>query len=105
VRGRVLKALTTRLFTVLAARYVRVRGASQTILGVVGSDYAAASAALQYQITRNYRVSTEYDYTWQKFQGEPTSMSNGITVSLIWQPLSRYNPIPDYNRLPLDRAK
>jgi hypothetical protein len=105
VRGRLLRALTPRLFTVLAARYVRVRGASQSILGVVGSDYVAASAALQYQITRSYRISTEYDYTWQRFQGEPTSMSNGITVSLIWQPLSRYNPIPDYNRLPLDRAK
>ena len=105
VRGRMLKALTPRLYTVLAARYVRVRGASNTILGIVGSDYRAASAALQYQITRNYRLAGEYDYTWQHFQGEPSSRSNGVTVSIIWQPLSRYNPIPDYNRLPLDRAK
>jgi hypothetical protein len=105
VRGRVLKAITPRLYTVLAARYVRVRGASDTILGIVGSDYTAASAALQYQITRNYRLSGEYDYTWQRFQGEPNSRSNGVTISIIWQPLSRYNPVPDYNRLPLDRAK
>jgi hypothetical protein len=90
---------------VLAARYVRVRGASDTILGIVGSDYRAASAALQYQITRNYRLSGEYDYTWQHFQGEPSSRSNGVTVSIIWQPLSRYNPVPDYNRLPLDRDR
>jgi hypothetical protein len=105
VRGRALKALTPRLYTVLAARYVRVRGASNTILGIVGSDYTAASAALQYQITRNYRLSGEYDYTWQRFQDEPSSRSNGITISVIWQPLSRYNPVPDYNRLQLDRAK
>ena len=105
VRGRVLKALTPRLYTVLAARYVRVRGASDSILGIVGSDYTAASAALQYQITRNYRLAGEYDYTWQHFQGEPSSRSNGVTLSIIWQPLSRYNPVPDYNRLPLDRDR
>jgi hypothetical protein len=105
VRGRVLRALTPRLYTVLAARYVRIRGASQTILGIVGSDYTAASAALQYQVTRNYRISGEYDFTWQHFQGEPTAHSNGFVLSLIWQPLSRYNPVPDYNRLQLDRAK
>ena len=105
VRGRMLKALTPRLYTVLAARYVRVRGASNTILGIVGSDYTAASAALQYEITRNYRLSGEYDYTWQRFQQEPSSRSNSFTLSIIWQPLSRYNPVPDLNRLQLDRAK
>jgi hypothetical protein len=90
---------------VLAARYVRVRGASQTILGVQGSDYAAASVGLQYQITPNYRLATEYDYTWQKFEGEPYAASNGISVSVIWQPQSRYRPIPNYNALPLDRPQ
>jgi hypothetical protein len=105
LRGRVLKAITPRLYTVLAARYVRVRGASSTILGIVGSDYTAASGALQYQITRNYRISGEYTFTWQRFQREPSAHSNGFVLSVIWQPLSRYNPLPDYNRLQLDRAK
>ncbi len=105
VRGRALRALTPRLYTIVAARYVRIRGASQTILGIVGSDYTAASAALQYQITRNYRISGEYDFTWQHFQGEPTAHSNAFVLSVIWQPLSRYNPVPDYNRLQLDRPK
>jgi hypothetical protein len=104
-RARMIKALAPRLYSVLAARYVRVRGASQTILGIVGSDYAAASAALDYQLTRNYRIEGEYDFTWQRFEDEPTSRSNGITVSVIWQPLSRYNPVPDYTKLQLDRAK
>jgi hypothetical protein len=104
-RFRVLQSITPRLYTVLAARYVRVRGASQTILGVQGSDYAAASASLQYQLTPNYRIATEYDYTWQKFQGEPYAASNGISVSIIWQPQSKYRPIPNYNALPLDRPQ
>ena len=104
-RGRMLRAIQPRLYAVLAARYVRVRGASQTILGVQGSDYAAASAGLQFQITPNYRLATEYDYTWQKFQGEPYAASNGISVSIIWQPQSRYRPIPNYNALPLDRPQ
>jgi hypothetical protein len=105
VRGRMLKALTPRLYTVLAARYVRVRGASQSILAIAGSDYSAASGSLQYQVTRNFRLAGEYDFTWQRFQGQPTSRSNGVTVSVIWQPLSRYNPLPDYNKLQLDRPK
>jgi len=105
VRGRMMRALQPRLYAVLAARYVRVRGASQTILGVQGSDYAAASVGLQYQITPNYRLATEYDYTWQKFEGEPYAASNGISVSVIWQPQSRYRPIPNYNALPLDRPQ
>lgn len=104
-RFRLLKSLQPRLYGVLSARYVRVRGASQTILGVQGSDYSAASASLQYQITPNYRLATEYDYTWQKFEGEPYAASNGISVSVIWQPQSRYRPIPNYNALPLDRPQ
>jgi hypothetical protein len=105
VRGRVVKALTPRLYTVVAARYVRVRGASQTILGIVGSDYTAASGALQYQVTRSYRIQGQYEFAWQRFQGNPSSRSNSIMVSVIWQPLSKFNPIPDYNRLQPDRPQ
>jgi hypothetical protein len=105
VRGRVLKALTPRLYAIVAARYVRVRGASQTILAIAGSDYVTGSASLQYQLTRNYRLAAEYDYDWQRFQNEPSSKSNGIVVSVIWQPLSRYNPVPNLNQLQLDRPK
>jgi hypothetical protein len=105
LRFRILRALQPRLYAVVAARAVRVRGASQTILGVQGSDYAAASVALQYQMTTNYRLSTEYDFTWQRFQGEPYAASNGIAVSVIWQPQSRYKPLINYNTLPLDRPQ
>lgn len=105
LRFRFLRALRPRLYGVLAARGVRVRGASQTILGVQGSDYAAASASLQYQLTQNYRLAGEYAYTWQHFQGEPYAASNGITVSVIWEPQSRYKPLPDFNALPLDRPQ
>jgi len=105
IRFRFLRALQPRLYGVLAARGIRVRGASQSILGVQGSDYIAASASLQYQLTRNYRIATEYDYTWQHFQGEPHAASNGISVSIIWEPASRYKPLPNYNALPLDRPQ
>jgi hypothetical protein len=105
LRFRFLRALQPRLYGVLAARAVRVRGASQTILGVQGSDYAAASVALQYQITQSYRLAGEYAYTWQHFQGEPYAASNGITLSVIWEPRSRYKPLPNYNALPLDRPQ
>ncbi len=104
-RFRILRALQPRLYGVLAARYVQVRGASQSILGVQGSNYAAATASLQYQLTTNYRIATEYDYTWQKFQGEPYAASNGISLSVIWQPQSRYKPLINYNALPLDRPQ
>lgn len=105
LRFRFLRALQPRLYGVLAARGVRVRGASQTILGIQGSDYAAASASLQYQLTQSYRLAGEYAYTWQHFQGEPYAASNGITVSIIWEPQSRYKPIPNFNALPLDRPQ
>jgi len=105
LRFRFLRALRPRLYGVLAARGVRVRGASQNILTIQASDYAAASATLQYQITQNYRLAGEYAYTWQHFQGEPYAASNGITVSVIWEPQSRYKPIPDFNALPLDRPQ
>lgn len=105
LRFRILRALQPRLYAVVAARGVRVQGASQRILGVQGSDYAAASVSLQYQLAPSYRLATEYDYTWQRFQGEPYAASNGIAVSIIWQPPSRYKPLINYNALPLDRPQ
>jgi hypothetical protein len=105
LRFRFLRALRPRLYGVLAARATRVRGASNTILGVQGSDYAAASASLQYQLTQSYRLAAEYDYTWQRFQGEPYAASNAISLSVIWEPQSRYKPLPNYNALPLDRPQ
>ena len=105
VRFRLLQALRPRLYAVLAARATRVRGASQDILGVQGSDYVAATASLQYQLTQSWRIASEYDYTWQHFQGEPHAISNGISVSVIWEPQSRFKPLPNYNALPMDRPQ
>lgn len=107
IRFRLLRALQPRLFGVVAARAVRIRGASNDVLGggVQGSDYLAATVALQYQLTQSYRIASEYDYTWQRFEGEPHARSNGITVSVIWQPPSKYKPLPNYNALPMDRPQ
>jgi hypothetical protein len=105
IRFRLLQALQPRLYGILAARATQVRGASQDILGVQGSDYLTGTVALQYQLTQSFRIAGEYDYTWQHFQGEPHSISNGISVSVIWQPQSRYKPLINYNGLPLDRPQ
>jgi hypothetical protein len=105
IRFRLLRALQPRLFGVLAARAIRVRGASNEVVGVQGSDYLAATASLQYQLTQSFRIASVYEYTWQRFEGEPHARSNGITVSVIWQPPSRYKALPNYNILPLDRPQ
>ena len=101
-----VKALAPRLYTVVAARYVRVRGASKTILGIVGSDYVAGERRTRNIRSRGTTVSRASTTTpGSASRDEPNSKSNSITVSVIWQPLSRYNPIPDYTKLQLDRAK
>jgi hypothetical protein len=105
LRFRMIRAWRPLLSSVIGARLVRVRGATQTQLGIQGSDYAAGSVALTYQITRNYRVQGEYDYTWQKFQGEPYAAGNSIGVSFIYQPLSRFQPLPLLNGIPTDKPK
>ena len=105
LRFRFLRALQPRLYAVLAARATRVRGASTSIIAVQSTDYAAGSATLMYQMTRSFRLATEYNLTWQHFQGEPHAASNGISVSVIWEPESRYKPLPNYNALPLDRPQ
>ena len=99
-RGQLIRSFSPRLSGTLAVRAIRLRGAAVL---VQGSDYAAATAGFQYQITRNYRLAGEYDYTWLRFQGEPNANSNAVFVSIIYQPLSRFEPLPDLNGLPPPR--
>lgn len=105
VRFRMIRAWQPLLSSVIGARLVRVRGATQTQLGIQGADYATASVALTYQIARNYRIQGEYDYTWQRFQGEPYAFGNSIGVSFIYQPLSRFQPLPLLNGIPMERPR
>ena len=103
LRFRVIRALKPRLSGFVGARAIRLRSAVGGPLAVQGSDYLAATTGLEYQLTRSYRLAGEYDYTWQRFQGEPRAASNSVMVSIIYQPLSRFEPVPDLNGIPQQR--
>ncbi|HEV2444104.1 MAG TPA: hypothetical protein VGT07_16390 [Steroidobacteraceae bacterium] len=104
LRFRVLHAFTQRFSGFLAARGIRLRGASsQTLLAITGEDYATAETGVDYQFTQSFRVEAKYDYIWQRFQGQPNASSNAVEVAFIYQPLSRYEPLPELNGIPQER--
>ena len=104
LRFRVLHAFEPRFSGFIGARGIRLRGASSVLgLAVQGEDYAAAEAGLDYQITESYRVEAKYDYTWQRFPGEPNADSNQIGLAIIYQPLSRFEPLPEFTGIPQER--
>jgi hypothetical protein len=102
LRFRVLHAFRPRLSGFLGVRGVRLRGASNKgVLAVDGEDYAAAETGFDYQFTESYRIEAAYDYTWQRFQADPSSAaSNAVRLSLIYQPLSRFEPLPQFTGIP-----
>lgn len=100
-RFRVLHAFEPRLSGYFAARAVRMRGASSRAgLAISGEDYLAGELGMQYQLTLNSRIAVTYDYTWQRFQTEPSAASNAIAVAFVYQPLSRYQPLPEFTGIP-----
>jgi hypothetical protein len=103
VRFRILRAFRPRLSGFVGVRGVSLRGADQKAIAIQGSDYVAVAAGMEFQITRSYRVSGTYDYTWQHFQGEPHAASNGVTLTIIYQPLSKYEPLPEFKGIPRER--
>ncbi len=105
VRFRVLHAFRPLLSGFAAVRAVSVRGALGGGLDVQGSDYLTGSAGFTYELTRSYRLAGEYDYTLQKFQFEPKATSNSVGLSIIYQPWSRFEPLPDFNGLPVGRPQ
>jgi hypothetical protein len=106
LRFRVLHAFRPRLSGYVAVRGVRLRGATdQRVLAIQGEDYLAAEAGFEYQITQKYRVAFAYDYTGQRFQGESSAASNAIRVSVIYQPLNRFEPLPEFTGVPQGLAQ
>lgn len=104
LRFRALHAFAPRFSGFFGARGIRLRGVSnQAGLTVSGEDYAAAEAGFDYQITQSYRIEGAYDYTWQRFPGSPTAASNAVRLAIIYQPLSRYEPLPEYTGIPKER--
>jgi hypothetical protein len=101
LRMRALHAFYPRFSGFVGARGMRLSGSSsQGALGVTTETYAAAELGVDYQVTENYRIEAAYDYTWQKFAGSPMASSNALTLSFIYQPLSRYEPLPEFTGIP-----
>lgn len=104
LRFRVLHAFRPRLSGFFAARALRIRGsASQGALAVSGEDYATAEAGMQYQLTQSFRLQANYTYIWQRYPGTSAATSNGVALAFIYQPLSRYQPLPELIGIPQER--
>ncbi len=103
VRFRVLHAFEPRLSGIFAARAARLRGASsQQGLAVTAEDYWSGEVGAEYELTMSFRVVATYNYTWQRFQGEGAAKSNGVDLAFVYQPLSRYQPLPEFTGIPQD---
>jgi hypothetical protein len=101
LRFRVLHAFYPKFSGYFAARGMRLSGAaSQTALTVSSEDYATAEVGCDYQMSQNYRIEAAYDYSWQRFAGTPTATSNAFRLAIIYQPLSRYEPLPEFTGIP-----
>ncbi|HEX4268175.1 MAG TPA: hypothetical protein VHY36_09830 [Steroidobacteraceae bacterium] len=101
VRFRVLHAFYPRFSGFLGVRGMRLSGTSgQAALQVTAENYATAEAGVDYQISQNYRVEGAYDFAWQQFPDSPTATSNAVRLAVIYQPLSRYEPLPEFTGIP-----
>ncbi|MGH8298553.1 MAG: hypothetical protein ACRES6_04615 [Steroidobacteraceae bacterium] len=101
LRFRVLHAFYPRFSGFIGARGMRWSGASgETPLAVTSENYAVGEVGVDFQITESYRIESAYDYTWQQFPGTPASTSNAVRVSIIYQPLSRFEPLPEFTGIP-----
>jgi len=104
VRFRLLHAFAPRFSGFLAARGIRLRSSSSHAgLTVTGEDYMTAETGVDYQFTESFRMEAKYDFMWQRFQGTPSASSNAVGLSVIYQPLSRYEPLPEFTGIPQER--
>lgn len=100
-RVRVLHAFEPRFSGFFGARAVRVRGvSSRPGLAIQGEDYVAGEVGVDYQVSLSFRIEGTYDLTWQQFQNEPSAVSNAVGLTFIYQPLSRYEPLPEFTGIP-----
>jgi len=103
-RFRILHAFEPRFSGFLAVRGIRLRGSSgQAALSITGQDYVAAESGFDYQFTESVRVEAKYDFIYQRFQGTPSARSNAAGLAIIYQPLSRYEPLPEFTGIPRER--
>ena len=101
LRFRILHAFYPRFSGFLGARGERLSGgAGAGANAFTGDTYATGEAGFDYQITQSYRIEAAYDFTWQQFPGSPTATSNAVRLAIIYQPLSRFEPLPEFTGIP-----
>jgi hypothetical protein len=101
LRFRVLHAFYPRFSGFLGVRGMRLSGSSgNAALRVSTENYVTAEAGTDFQITENYRIECAYDYAWQQFPATPTATSNAVRLAIIYQPLSRFEPLPEFTGIP-----
>jgi len=103
LRFRVLHAFEPLLSGFVGLHGVQLRSSSSGALAITGQSYVAAEGGVDYQITQSYRLEATYTLTWQRFQSTPTATSNAVSLAIIYQPLSRYEPLPEFTGIPQER--
>ena len=70
-----------------SARGVHTSGLDQAVISVRDRKYVTANVGAEWHMNREYSLHGAYDYSWQKFGGEPNdAVSNGVSLSVIYEP-------------------
>jgi hypothetical protein len=88
LRFRVSHDFQPRFAGFVAARAIRTTGlASSGNIGVRDRKYATGTAGFEWRATRTVSLDGTYNYTWQKYEFDPTdATSNGVHLALVYQP-------------------
>ena len=86
-RFRVNHSFDPRFTGYLALRGIRTEDIKGNATGSGDRKYATASTGFEWRFKREFSFTGSYDYTWQKFSGEPDdAVSNGFKLSLVYEP-------------------
>jgi hypothetical protein len=88
LRFRVGRAFSPRMTGFLALRGIRTVSAVEEDFGDIRDrDYVTASTGFEWRASRQFSLRGNYEYTRQKFEGEPQDgVSNGVNVSVVYEP-------------------
>lgn len=86
LRFRVNRNFTPRVSGIAAVRYVR-DSAAQDEADYRDRRYVVGSLGLEWRLTREWALLTNYDYRRQKYDGDPSEgTSNQLVISVVYEP-------------------
>lgn len=86
IRFRVNRNFTPRVAGIAAVRYVR-DSAAQDEEDFRDRRYVVGSLGVEWRLTREWALLTNYDYRRQKYDGDPSEgTSNQLVVSIVYEP-------------------